>query len=197
MENILARDYILLVDASSSMTLPYKRGEDLSRWNYVKEAAYALAVECEKVDPDGIELYTFASKVKALGSVKSNEVNDLFEANEPFGRTNLTAALEQVFDNWDPEVPATIVVITDGQPDNANTAAEAIVRVTRRMDADEQLAITFIQVGDDTNAKNFLKFLDDQLTSSMGAEFDIVDTIDCDAMMERPLSETLIAAISD
>ena len=60
---------------------------------------------------------------------------------------------------------------------------------------DEELAISFIQVGN-RQATKFLKVLDDELQGA-GAKFDICDTITIDDMEDLSLSEVLLNAIND
>ena len=193
--NRLMRDYILAADASSSMMMHLPDGR--SRWKAVAEATFGLAVGVEALDPDGIEVYTFASKVKELGNATSQMVMDLFAKNNPFGSTNLTALLNTVLlQKWQPEVPTTLLVVTDGEPNNKAAVAETLIAATKKMKFDEQLAVSFIQVGDDLAATRFLKFLDDELVA-MGAKFDIVDTVSVDDFGDRSLEDILLAAIHD
>jgi hypothetical protein len=64
------------------------------------------------------------------------------------------------------------------------------------MTRDEELGISFIQIGKDPLAARFLKVLDDELVRA-GAKFDICDTINMDDMEEIPLNEILMNAILD
>ena len=73
---------------------------------------------------------------------------------------------------------------------------KVIIEASRRMDRDEELAISFIQVGTDSQATKFLKILDDELQGA-GAKFDICDTITIDDMEDYSLSEVLLNAIND
>ncbi|MEM9771427.1 MAG: hypothetical protein AAF889_07490, partial [Cyanobacteria bacterium P01_D01_bin.73] len=158
----LTRDYILAVDASSSMLMKLPDGR--SRWNAVAEATFGLAIGVEALDPDGIEVYTFASKVKELNNATAQTVVDLFAKNHPFGSTNLAGLLNVVLlQKWKPEVPTTLIVVTDGQPDDKAAAAQVLIEATKKMQFDEQLAVSFVQVGDDPGATKFLQFLDDEL----------------------------------
>lgn len=191
----LKRDYVLAVDASSSMGMPLPNGQ--TRWAAVAEAAFGLAQAVEKLDPDGIEVYTFASKIREFGSATAVTVAEIFNNNEPFGSTNLAGLLNEVLlKKWQPEVPLTLLVITDGQPDDKAAVAQAIVAATKKMSLDEQLAITFVQIGNDAGATSFLKFLDDELTG-MGAKFDVVDTFPATSFGDRSIEDVLIAAIQD
>ena len=90
----------------------------------------------------------------------------------------------------------TILVITDSEPDDRKAGMKVIIEASRRMDRDEELAISFIQVGSDQQATKFLKVLDDELQGA-GAKFDICDTITIDDMEDLSLSEVLLNAIND
>jgi hypothetical protein len=64
------------------------------------------------------------------------------------------------------------------------------------MEKDEELGISMIQVGNDPQATKFLKALDDQL-QSVGAKFDICDTITLDDLEDMSLADVLMNAITD
>jgi hypothetical protein len=73
---------------------------------------------------------------------------------------------------------------------------KVIIEASRQMDRDEELAISFVQVGSDPQATKFLKILDDEL-QGVGAKFDIVDTVTIDDMEDMTLTEVLLNAITD
>jgi uncharacterized protein YegL len=131
-------------------------------------------------------------------------VAQVFQENEPVGTTNLAAVLKDATDGYFQRKAAgqakpngeTILVITDGEPDDRKAVMVAIVEASRQMERDEELAISMIQVGSDSTATQFLKALDDQL-QGVGAKFDICDTITIDDMAEMTLSEVLLNAIGD
>ncbi len=66
------------------------------------------------------------------------------------------------------------------------------------MEKDEELAISFIQIGNDPDATKFLKLLDDELKGA-GAKFDIVDTVTIEDIEDENLSlvDVLLNAILD
>jgi hypothetical protein len=71
-----------------------------------------------------------------------------------------------------------------------------IIEASQKMERDEELAISIIQVGNDATATRFLKVLDDELASA-GAKFDLVDTITIEDMENYTLAEVLLNAIQD
>ncbi len=197
------RDYTLIIDKSGSMSTKDKAG-GLSRWQIMQESALALANKCEELDPDGITMYLFSGKFKRYDNVTAAKVSTIFQENDPAGRTDLAAVLVDAIASYfqrkvSGQTPANgemILVVTDGEPDDRKAVMQVILDATQKLDRDEELAISFIQVGLDEAATKFLKILDDDL-SRAGAKFDIVDTITMDDMEDLTLKEILLSAIND
>ena len=197
------RDYTLIIDKSGSMSTPDQTG-GRSRWDEAQESTIALARKCEQFDPDGITVYVFSSRFRRYDNVTASKVEQIFQENDPAGSTNLTMVLTDATNHYFQRKKAgktqtegeTILVITDGEPDDRRSVIDIIIETTRRLERDEELAISFIQVGSDSGATKFLKALDDQL-QDVGAKFDICDTITIDDMSEMSLSEVLMNAIAD
>ncbi|MBD2579792.1 hypothetical protein [Oscillatoria sp. FACHB-1406] len=197
------RDYTLIVDKSSSMaarTMPSGK----SRWQLIQESTLALAHKCEELDPDGLTVYVFSGRYKRYNYVTADKVQQIFAENIPGGRSDLAGVLQDAlfhyFERKDRgEAKAngeTFLVITDGEPDDRGGVIRAIVDASQRIDREEELAISFIQAGDDPQATRFLKMLDDELARA-GAKFDIVDTVTIQEMAGMSLKEVLWNAIVD
>jgi len=197
------RDYTLIIDKSGSMSTPDQVG-GRTRWEIAQESTIALARKCEQFDPDGITVYVFSGKFKRYDDVTTAKVSQIFQENDPAGTTNLAAVLQDALNNYFQRKAAgntkpngeTILVITDGEPDDRKAVFEVIIQATRQMEKDEELAISMIQVGADAQATKFLKALDDQL-QSVGAKFDICDTITLDDLEDMSLTDVLMNAITD
>ncbi|HEY9780455.1 MAG TPA: VWA domain-containing protein [Leptolyngbyaceae cyanobacterium] len=197
------RDYTLIIDKSGSMATPDQKG-GRSRWVAAQESTLAVASKCEQFDPDGITIYLFSGRFKRYENVTASKVTQIFRENDPSGSTDLAAVLKHATDNYFERKAArqtkangeTILVVTDGEPDDRKAVMKVIIEASRRMDRDEELAISFIQVGTDSQATKFLKILDDELQGA-GAKFDICDTITIDDMEDYSLSEILLNAIND
>ncbi|MGB7440509.1 MAG: VWA domain-containing protein [Coleofasciculaceae cyanobacterium] len=200
MEN---RDYTLIIDKSGSMSSQDQAG-GRSRWETVQESTLAVARKCEQLDPDGITVYLFSSSFKRYDNVTSDKVSQIFQENDPMGRTDLAGVLKDATKNYLQRKTAgetqpngeTILVITDGEPDDRKEVMRVIIEASRQIDRDEELAISLIQVGKDAMATRFLKALDDDLQGA-GAKFDIVDTVTLDDMENMTLAEVLLKAIED
>ncbi|MFB2933983.1 VWA domain-containing protein [Aerosakkonemataceae cyanobacterium BLCC-F154] len=197
------RDYTLIIDKSGSMATKDQPGGK-SRWKAMEESTLAIASKCEELDPDGLTVYVFSGKFKRYDNVTSSKVSDIFRENEPSGRTDLAGVLLDATNDYFARKAGrqtklngeTIVVVTDGEPDDRKAVMRVIIEASRKMDKDEELAITFIQVGTDQQARTFLKVLDDELQGA-GAKFDIVDTVTIDDMEDMTLTEVLLNAIVD
>ncbi|HBL14802.1 MAG TPA: hypothetical protein DD379_26115 [Cyanobacteria bacterium UBA11162] len=197
------RDYTLIIDKSGSMSTPDQLGGK-SRWDIAQESTLALARKCEQFDPDGITVYLFSSRFKRYESVTSSKVAQIFQENDPAGSTNLASVLQDATNQYFQRKSSgqtkpngeTILVITDGEPDDRKAVMRGIIEASRHLERDEELAISLIQVGNDPTATRFLKALDDELQGA-GAKFDIVDTITLDDMADMTLTEVLFNAIGD
>ncbi|AFZ04576.1 VWA domain-containing protein [Calothrix sp. PCC 6303] len=177
------RDYTLIIDKSGSMSKKDQEGNK-SRWNLMEESTFALASKCEEFDPDGITIYTFSRNFKRYDNVNSSKVEQIFSENEPKGNTALAEVLQDALQNYlqrkiKPENKRdgeTILVVTDGKPDDQEKVAKVIIQATQDIEKEKELAICFIQIGNEKEAADFLNFLDDEL-KSMGAKYDIVTTV--------------------
>ncbi len=201
--SIKDRDYTLIIDKSGSMSTSDRPGEQ-TRWDAARESTLALAKTCEENDPDGITVYLFSGRFIRYDNVTSDKVSKIYQENEPMGRTDLASVLQDALDNYFERKAQgvakpngeTILVVTDGEPDDRKAVMRAIIDATNKIDRDDELGISLIQVGQDKHATEFLKALDDLLQNA-GAKFDIVDTVSIDQMADKPLAEVLLNALID
>lgn len=176
-----------------------------TRWKYAEESVSAIANKLAEYDPDGIAVLPFASSFKAHENVTPATVANIFAEHSPMGSTVLTPPLKWCFENYlknkkegkAKENGAIVVVITDGQPNDEDDVAQAICKFTKQLDnGDEEFGISFLQVGKDATAKNYLRRLDDSLEKE-GAKFDIVDTKTMEELENIGLTEALVASLTD
>jgi uncharacterized protein with von Willebrand factor type A (vWA) domain len=204
------RDYTLIIDKSGSMSTKDQQGGK-SRWEMMQESTLALARKCEEFDPDGITVYTFSNQFKRYDNVTANKISQIFKESEPIGKTRLAEVLEDTLNIYFQRKASgetkkngeTIIVVTDGEPDDRKAVMRVIIDASLQMERDEELAISFIQIGNEPEATEFLKRLDNDLKSKDGsdggAKFDIVDTITIDEIENEKLTlkEVLLNAIID
>ncbi|ACK64742.1 von Willebrand factor type A [Rippkaea orientalis PCC 8801] len=197
------RDYTLIIDKSASMaTSDEPNGK--TRWEIAQESTLALAKKCQEIDPDGITVYVFSGRFRRYDNVTSDKVSQIYAENEPMGQTDLAMVLQDAFDNYFERKAAgtakangeTFLIITDGEPTDRKPVIELIIDASKKIDRDEELAVSLIQVGHDKKATAFFKALDDELQKA-GAKFDIVDTVTVDDMQNMSLTDVLLNAITD
>ncbi|ACB52616.1 unknown [Crocosphaera subtropica ATCC 51142] len=197
------RDYTLMIDKSSSMAT--SDGPDgKTRWQIAQESTLALAKKCEEIDPDGITVYVFSGRFRRYDNVTSDKVTKVYEENEPMGQTDLATVLQDGLNNYFERKAAgttqangeTFIIITDGEPTDRKAVISLIMDASQKVDREDELGISFIQVGTDKNATRFYKALDDDLQSA-GAKFDIVDTVTVDDMKGMSLTDVLLNALID
>jgi hypothetical protein len=191
------RDYVVIIDKSASMTTTDCPGGK-SRWAYCQESVQGLVDKVCQLDPDGVDLFLFSTKFFAFENVTSTKVKEIFTQNSPQGSTNFAPVLEAALNKHFTKAQraTTILVVTDGEANDPHETAKALILAANKLEADAELAVSFIQIGKDLNAKYFLQKLDDDLTTA-GAKFDIVDTITMDDFDNKPLEEILFNAILD
>lgn len=195
------RDYTLILDKSGSMATRDQPG-GRSRWLAARESTQALAYKCEQLDPDGLTLYVFSHRFRRYENVTAERVEQVFVENEPAGGTDLAGVLAHAFASYFERRAKgiakneTIVVVTDGEPDDGRAVIKTIVEASRRVRHDDELAVSLVQVGNDPQARRFLKMLDDDLVEA-GAPHDIIDTVTLDEASDMGLTEVLLNAIHD
>lgn len=73
---------------------------------------------------------------------------------------------------------------------------KVIIKATQRMSSREELSISFVQIGTDSGATQFLQELDDDL-EEQGAKFDIVDTVTTEEMSSMTFSQLIQKSLTD
>ena len=197
------RDYTLMIDKSSSMATS-DDPDGKTRWQIAQESTLALAQKCEEIDPDGITVYVFSGAFKRYDNVTSGKVTKVYEENQPMGQTDLATVLQDAFDDYFKRKEAgtakvngeTFLIITDGEPTDRKAVINLIMDAAQKVDREDELGISFIQVGTDKEATRFFKALDDDL-EGVGAKFDIVDTVTVDDMNGMPLTDVLLNSLID
>lgn len=188
-------DFIVVVDASGSMSTPDVKGR--TRWAAVQETAEQFTRDLSAIDSDGIGLVVFnGNAVQSFDGVDANKLSQVFASTNPRSSTPLAEALTEALKlAGKSDKKDFIIVFTDGVPDDKAAAAKVIVDAANRQETDDALTILFVQVGSDAAATAYLKSLDDDLT---GAKFDIVDAKTVtEAEAFNTTAELVIAAIND
>lgn len=191
------RDYIVIIDKSGSMTERDCPGSK-TRWEYCQESVQALVEKVSTLDPDGVDMFFFNSKFTSFDNVNGQKVKEAFAANSPQGSTMFAPVLEAAFAKHFSKAtrPTTILVVTDGEAGDMADTCKCLIGAANKIEADAELAVSFLQIGKDPRAKIFLEKLDNDLQGA-GAKFDIVDAKTMDDLENKPFEEILFDAIMD
>jgi len=176
---------VVIIDDSDSM--------DGGLWLQARDALAGVAEFSRQKGGEGLDIYCLNNPRSRLDLRNELDVRNFFDSISPDGQTPLGAKLRQILDIYVPRVedpsihhkPITILVITDGRP--TDDPRQTIVDFARRLDVRQvplhKLGIQFVQIGDDPDATEALKELDDNLGPTHGVR-DMVDTVTFDS--DRP-----------
>ena len=169
-------------------------GQRWTRWDSARVAAESIAELSLSLDQDGkVDIMLWDgdrySKLQHRYESMTNvsDIKRFFENNRPQrGSTPLAEALEEVYDTHLAQLlrasePFTVVVLTDGQPNDPSKVKNLFKRIIQENNLEQPgretlAAFSFVRMGDDQGAINFLQDLDDNLISQLRVNVDIVDT---------------------
>jgi len=176
-------------------------GGKATRWEKACVALDGVVKQVVKVDPNGIDIVCFGGDEDPVWhrNIKSTKgVEELVNEEKPSGACRMGAAMEEcIEDAFDKDLtkrPVAIMVITAGKPNDADALDAALMAaVTRIADSCSTcpLSVTFVQIGDDRGATEYLAHLDNYAQaecSATGETFDLVDTIK-DEDIQKTMSE--------
>jgi len=201
-EKILGQhEVVVMIDKSGSMNTSDCPG-GLSRWEWCAEQATALSKESEEYWPEGITLVVFSNDFDVYPHAHVKQVADVFKNYSPGGSTNtgsalwdrLRAYLQARARNPKATKPLVIAVITDGEPTDGRTTAEAIISATAQMKDPGDISITFLQVGNGATGAALLDELADKLVDE-GARYDVVEHETFARLQKMGLKQALVSAI--
>jgi len=163
-----------------------------TRWEKAVFALNGIVAQVTQIDHDGVEIVCFPGSNGTEGgegydiyrNVKdTNGLETLVTSTQPKGDCSMGAAmdvvLKEAFERGFDERPCSILVLTAGRPSDHQALSKSLAEAAKKVEKDADLTVTFVQVGDDEWAENYLKQLDTELTttSADGEHVDIVDTI--------------------
>jgi len=176
-------------------------GPPPTRWEKAVIGLDSIVTQVVKVDPDGVDIVCFGGDEDAdwYRNVKNTKnLEAMVSDKRPKGACAMGAAMNEAIDDaFDKDLtkcPCAILVLTAGRPDDADELNTALMKaVTRLADTCETmpLSVTFIQIGNDPRADEYLQKLDGAIQAECaanGESFDMVDTIkhaEIDAAMKE------------
>lgn len=201
------RDYTVIIARSPGNNQPTPP-EFKHAWEQARSRLLALCRQCAELDPDCLSLYNAAvsnsSVANPVSCASEAEIIALLDSYDPNQAIALEETVKLAIDDYftrkaNGQTKANgeiILVILDREPQNRVKLIKLLVEATQKMETQEELGITFIQVGDDALTRGFLKSLDDDLARA-GARLDIADTQSMDELASGSLTDVLMGAIYD
>lgn len=196
-------DVVLVVDRSSSMQVRDCPSENkrISRWQWCGNQIKNLANETKTIIKNGIKVVLFATDVEEYSTTDENNISNLFDRRQPSGMTNATKALRrqlaQYFERREQDgekvKPLLLAVITDGGLDAILRLRNVIVEATNKMERPDEIAITFLQVGNDARSANLQEKLNKKPSSALN-QFNIVTVKDFQELKQKGLPRALAEA---
>ncbi|MBD1826636.1 hypothetical protein NDI47_18300 [Microcoleus vaginatus GB1-A2] len=201
------RDYTIIIARSDASRDPHHPWYE--EWVEAQASLIDLAKKCQEFDSDGITLYEAStpmwkyknSNVGRLAEILQRQNTEPDSANPT--ATNLEEALKASFSDYfankkdgKGKKGAIIVAVLDEKPEEVAAVAEIIVGAANKIEKDEEIGVSFIQIGDDLKTREFLTDLDTNL-QGRGARFDIVDTKFWHEIKRSSVVQFLIGAIND
>jgi hypothetical protein len=192
----------LIIDRTGSMQ--WTDGTDgLSKFEWCHRQVKDL-VQMLSPYQNRVTITTFNTTFDLHEGCSLDEVERIYRDTTPEGNTDLKDPLVQRLDAayaiWHTGKKRTlIVVIHDGLPNvptDTHEVDRAIIEYTKRMRDPNEVLVTFLQVGDTFDGRDFCRRLDTGLVSQ-GAKYDIVDTVTFDKLKSEGLTNALIEAVKN
>ena len=178
-------DYELTLDHSANPT----------RWEKAVVGMHGMVKQVSKVDPDGLDIVCFGGtetgKISVYRQVKNvKDVERMVTSKLPSGPCKMGKAmdfvLQEAFEKGFKKRPCGILVLTAGRPDDAERLEESLKQASERIARagykESPLSVTFVHVGDDAEAEDYMQHLSNNMVSEQkskktGERVDIVDSI--------------------
>lgn len=201
------RDYVIILARSGASREQHHPLYE--HWLAAQASLIDLAKKCQELDSDGLTVYEASTPfwkyentdVKRLAEILQRQNTTPDPAN--LTKINLQAALSDALSDYfkrkaSPKAKkgAIIVVVIDEKQEDGKLVSEMIINTANKITKDEEIGISFIQIGEDLETRDFLTYLDNNL-QQVGAKFDIVDANFWQEIKKSSIVQFLIGAIHD
>jgi len=193
-------DVEVIIDISGSMNAIDGTG-NVSKFEWCRDQVRSLAEKLAKYNRT-VTVTVFHDDYQTFENCDPSKILEVFSETKPSGWTDLVDPLEARMNvglNSHPQGgrPLLIAIMHDGLPNrprDPQAVDRAIVAFTNRLQTPNQVRLTFLQIGDTYDGRDFCKNLDDNLVNE-GAQFDIVDTKTFAELKQIGLTKAIIDAL--
>src|SRR6185369_5134575 len=146
------KDYWVGVDASTTMNKKDPPGA-ITRWDHAREVAKSIVSKCETAYSKGIDLVVFSDRLKTYEGVTAAKVEEILQEWTPNGSTDIDGVVQMITQSYfdrksqGPVNPISVLILTDGLPSTETDVLETIKAACEKMDSENEISISFVQVG--------------------------------------------------
>jgi len=165
-------DLGLIIDRSGSMSTRDCPG-GLSRWDWCCQEATQLA-EAAAQASSSIDASVFNISYLTYQHISPAQIPQIFATNRPAGGTEPAYALQEQLENFfksSKAKPLTIVIVTDGLPNNCRNIAQVLQDESQKIGYQGEVTITFLLIGnevDDVRLRNMIGLTPDSSVKNGG-----------------------------
>lgn len=195
LQKLRAFDVIVFLDCSGSM------GEDIKavnmrKWDWARTNIRDFSAKYNSVVKRPITLVLFNDKFNVIPNAKPEDLERIFDKQQPDGGTDLASPLESIIDQRLSALeqrPAVIVVLHDGISDNEMRVQQILERMAQKVFGPNKIYVTFIQIGDEAMGTQALKAME---SANEGGK-DVVKTELFQDIKKQGLARVIADAIKD
>jgi len=190
-------DLGLIIDCSGSMSTADCPG-GLSRWEWCSREATGLAQAAAQA-ASSIDASLFNGQYQTFRHISPMQIPEIFAENRPMGGTEPAFALQEQLENFfnsSRAKPLTIVIVTDGLPNNPANIAQVLREESKKIRYQGELSITFLLIGeriDDQRMREMIGLAPGSSVKNGG----FVDVLPFDWTASRGIKEALFEELKE
>jgi len=201
-EKLVHYDIELILDITGSMNYHDGTG-NMSKFEWCHEQVRTLAQTLAPYKKT-LTITTFNTSYETQSNCDPSRVEQLYSAITPVGGTDLVdplmarceACLERQRSNGQPQL---IAIISDGLPNvpkDPKVVNKALIEFSQKLAKPGEITITFLQIGDTFDGRDFCLDLDENLMNE-GAKYDMVNTKTFDQLKNGGIVNALLDAVRE
>ena len=200
MEKLVQYNIELIIDRTRSMSL-VDGTNGMSKMEWCHRQVQDLAQRLKPFQKT-VTVTTFNTTFQTYPDCSLDSVERIYAETRPDGNTDLVdplmARLDAAAAIWHIGAKRTLIaVITDGLPNvpkDTTVVDRTLIDYTSHMRNPDEVVVTFLQIGDTFDGRDFCQRLDNDLVRQ-GAKYDIVNTVDFAHLKVEGLVNALLRAI--
>jgi hypothetical protein len=189
-------DYVFVLDRSGSMESndchdPKDESKVYTRWSWGSRELESFAKLAETALPSGFTVLTFNDRLDRYENRNRNDLAEIYKSTGPEGGTLIAPAFRSAIRDQEKSTkPLAIVVLSDGEPSDADELRDEIVEATK---GKERVHIEMLSIA--AQEASLLKNLDEHLVGA-GAAYDAVHVAPFDDVAKNGIAHSLAKTLA-